>query len=794
MASLIPGYEYDIFISYRQKDNKGDKWVSEFVEALKTELESTFKEEVSVYFDINPHDGLLETHDVNESLKDKLKCLVFIPIISRTYCDPNSFAWGYEFKAFVEQASKDKYGLKIKLPNGNVESRVLPISIYDLDPDDINLCESVLGGVLRGIDFIYAEPGVNRPLKPDDDEKINLNKTRYRNQVNKVGNSIKDVITAIQHYSPQKTEVPQELAKPVSSPQKSNKTPIIITSVVALALIILGILFIPKLFKSYAKLEKSIAVMPFRTDNTDIENVAFINDAKEKILNNLQSVKAFRVISSTSTEKYRNQTSKSIPEIAKELGVNYIVEGYGNRFGDKFSLNVQLIDASKKENHIWGKSYESDIKAVNDVLGVIIEVAEAISTELETELTSEEKQLIEKTPTENLDAYYAYQRGRDEYSNYLLYNNKDALNRAENFYNRALENDPSYAQAYTGLAQVYWEKHYDEEYFSKNFMDSVLLLTNTALSYDKNIAEAYSLRGDYFRITGNFNQAIIEYEKALKINPNYWQAYSGSAVLYLNQKRDFLQAIKNQYAALRLNHDPKLRSSTIYNIAYYLDHMGFFTKAEYYYKEFLKLSNDSSKYYRAIAWSKNRQEKYPEAIEFMKEYYKLDSDDQAIREIGDFYLHLGIKDSAIAYYKKYILKLDTVQTKGVNDRHRVGFRYLMIGNKKQADLYFDMQKKYCEESIELNREYGQIFLAYYDLAGIYAIRNDKVNAFKNLNIYNDKIGGSEFATMVWFLKTDPFFDNIRNEPEFQAIYHEIEEKYNNTHEKVRKWLEENDML
>ena len=67
MDSLIPGYEYDIFISYRQKDNKGDRWVSEFVEALKTELESTFKEEISVYFDINPSDYLLETYDVDES-------------------------------------------------------------------------------------------------------------------------------------------------------------------------------------------------------------------------------------------------------------------------------------------------------------------------------------------------------------------------------------------------------------------------------------------------------------------------------------------------------------------------------------------------------------------------------------------------------------------------------------------------------------------------------------------------------------------------------------------------------
>ena len=70
MSSIIPEYNYDIFISYRQKDNKGDRWVSEFVEALKTELESTFKEEISVYFDFNPHDGLLETNNVDDSSPD----------------------------------------------------------------------------------------------------------------------------------------------------------------------------------------------------------------------------------------------------------------------------------------------------------------------------------------------------------------------------------------------------------------------------------------------------------------------------------------------------------------------------------------------------------------------------------------------------------------------------------------------------------------------------------------------------------------------------------------------------
>ena len=85
MASIIQGYTYDIFISYRHKDNKYDGWVTEFVNNLKRELEGTFKEEISVYFDINKKDGLLDTHIVDASLKEKLKCLVFIPILSQTF-------------------------------------------------------------------------------------------------------------------------------------------------------------------------------------------------------------------------------------------------------------------------------------------------------------------------------------------------------------------------------------------------------------------------------------------------------------------------------------------------------------------------------------------------------------------------------------------------------------------------------------------------------------------------------------------------------------------------------------
>lgn len=198
MASLIKDYTYDVFISYRQKDNKYDGWVSTFVENLKLELEATFKEDVSVYFDLNPLDGLLESNEVTESLKNKLKSVIFIPVLSQTYCDPKSFAFENEFKEFVKQAAQEDFGLKISLYNGNISSRVLPVRINELNTNDTKLVESIVGGPLRGIDFIYRSQGVNRPLRQiEDHPQDNLNKTYYRDQINKVAHSIKDIILSI---------------------------------------------------------------------------------------------------------------------------------------------------------------------------------------------------------------------------------------------------------------------------------------------------------------------------------------------------------------------------------------------------------------------------------------------------------------------------------------------------------------------------------------------------------------------------------------------------------------------
>ena len=178
---------------------------------------------MSVYFDINPSDGLLESYDVDDSLKKKLKCLVFIPVISRTYCDPKSFAWEHEFKAFVDRAPHDSFGLKVRLPGGNVASRILPVRIYDLNKEDIELCESLLGGALRGIEFIYKSSGVNRPLRANEDHaNENLNKTYYRDQINKLAHSIQEIIDGLRINSIPVTDENDEQQSQLTQPAAKN--------------------------------------------------------------------------------------------------------------------------------------------------------------------------------------------------------------------------------------------------------------------------------------------------------------------------------------------------------------------------------------------------------------------------------------------------------------------------------------------------------------------------------------------------------------------------------------------
>ena len=425
MPSIVPDLEYDIFISYRHNDNL-DGWVTDFVSNLAKELKSTLKDSLSIYFDKNPQDGLLETHNVDKSLEGKLKCLIFIPIISQTYCDPKSFAWQHEFCAFNRLSNGDaplssgegpglrSFGRDIKLSNGNVASRILPIKIHDVDAEDKSIIENEIGGVLRAIEFIYKEPGVNRPLKPTDNKNDNQNKTDYRNQVNKIANAIKEIMVG--------------LKRPSSSLAVDDRKKL------------------STINPSESDVHDSIAVLPFANMSSDPEQEYFSDGISEEIINVLAKLPNLKVAGRTSAFTFKGK-NEDLRMIGEKLGVKTVLEGSVRKAGARVRITAQLIDV-QNGFHLWSDKYDREMK---DIFEIQDEIAKAIVEELKLHLLAGSTQLS-KSKRQNLEAYNCYLKGRFFWNNNR---SKEGIERTIKYFEQAIELEPSYALAYLGLAESY---------------------------------------------------------------------------------------------------------------------------------------------------------------------------------------------------------------------------------------------------------------------------------------------------------------------------------------------------
>ena len=794
MSSIIEGYNYDIFISYRQNDNKYDGWVTEFVNNLNKELEANIKDKISVYFDINPQDGLLETDSVDKSLEDKLKCLIFVPIISRTYCDSKSFAWQHEFCAFNKVAKEDKFGRDIKLSSGNVASRILPVKINDLDPEDKALLENELGGVLRSIEFIYKSAGVNRPLRANEDHpQDNLNKIYYRDQINKVTNAVKEIITALKKQSQHLEEDPKQNFRVKPAIQKNLVSKIIAGSLILLALIVLGILFIPKLIKPTKKIEKSIAVLPFRNDSPDSTNKFFIDGTMEAILDNLCKIADLVVVSRTSVEQFRN-TTKPIREIAKQLDVNYILEGSGQKYGNNIRLTVQLIDAVN-DKHIWSSPYEG---VADNIFKLQSQISQSIATELRAIIVPEEKQLIEKIPTNNLSAFSTFSQARSEQLKYWLdYTNIGSLNEAMALYRQALQYDSAYAQAYSGLAWGYLDKHSIQADLSKNYPDSILFFANKALGFNNRLDEAFYVKGRYYDITGNYDMALKEYNEAIKLNPNNWMAYASRAYFHFLKDYDIRGGIEDCLKAIQLEYGP-FRPGMMRYLGGILKNCGFPETARFYIEEAFKLDNDSIRYLNTLAFLEEYKND-SRSVEISDKVLKKDpSNLDALWENLGCYERLGKYEYA---YHTALNILRILEEKGMSPQYGwdyIGFAFWKTGHLKEARFYFDKQIDLCEEILKLDPYDDQGMLA---LSRVYAVLGEKEKSFKTWNVLTNTPNEyheheSKIASEVHlnYLKYDPLLENLRSDSLFQNGVTNYENEYNMDHKKLTVWMEEKGML
>jgi eukaryotic-like serine/threonine-protein kinase len=223
-------------------------------------------------------------------------------------------------------------------------------------------------------------------------------------------------------------------------------------TILLVTFVVIGFVFIPWLFKSEVPLEKSIAVLPFINDSPDEENEYFINGIMEEILINLQAISDLRVISRTSVEQYRGNTKSATPQIARRLGVNYIVVGSGQKYGNTFRLRVQLIAAAQEKN-LWSSSYEQEINDVREFFLIQNQIAQTIAEELKVVITPQERNLIFEIPTENIIAYNYYLKGKQLRA-------RGQQSQAIDFYSKAIEQDPLFLLAYLSRAEIYAVHYY----------------------------------------------------------------------------------------------------------------------------------------------------------------------------------------------------------------------------------------------------------------------------------------------------------------------------------------------
>ena len=534
MPSIIPGYEYDIFISYRQKDNKYDGWVTEFIDHLKREIEATFKEDISIYFDENPHNGLLEIHNVDKSLETKLKSLIFIPVISQTYCDPNSFAWQNEFVAFNKMASADQTGRDIKLPSGNVCSRIIPIKIHDLDATDTELIENEMGCRLRSIDFIYSSAGVNRPLKPDDNPDKNLNKTYYRDQINKVANAVKDIIYGI-HPDPKKRATKsyqtrtqagyesQSAVKKLAAP-KRLQVKFLVPLFLGLMIILAMIFFIPKWLQKAGKqisadetIKKAVAVMPVLnfTGNPDLSWIADM--IHSDLTGHLQGISNLIVRPRQTTLQFRN-SEESVQQIAKKLSVNNLIETSIKGTEDNLQVEIRIAEAFPEEKYLSRSSFSQSFKELTNIYS---EVINRILEGMEVKPTEQEEKVLSVPRTVNPEVRKACARGL--YHLNLL--TPEDVETGINYYKEAIAIDPADPEPYIGLAMAYGTAGHgagilpDALQLSQAYALKAIELDPEA--QHPNLGDAHIvLSQKYFCYDYDFDKAIYHLNRGLQLNPN----------------------------------------------------------------------------------------------------------------------------------------------------------------------------------------------------------------------------------------------------------------------------------
>jgi TolB-like protein/lipopolysaccharide biosynthesis regulator YciM len=350
-----------------------------------------------------------------------------------------------------------------------------------------------------------------------------------------------------------------------------------------------------------AILEKSIAVLPFDNLSEEKANAYFADGTQNEILTKLAGIGDLKVISRTSTAKYKSKP-EDLKTVARELGVATVLEGSVQNAGGKVRVNVQLLDA-RSDTHLWAKSYDRDLK---DIFAVQSEIAQAIADTLQAKFSRSQSSALAAVPTRDTEAYDLFLKGEYHERQAESTENVEFFDDAETFYRQALARDPSFALAYARLANSRLNRHYFinrltsaqlEEvksnieralalapespeahlalglfhYWVHRDYDSALRELDRTLELQTNNAEARFLSGAIYRRRGEWGRSLAEFERALELNPRDSSGSTelGNTYLWLRRWSEAERALTRALAL-----DPHNINAAYHLAATYLNRTG----------------------------------------------------------------------------------------------------------------------------------------------------------------------------------------------------------------------------
>jgi TolB-like protein/Tfp pilus assembly protein PilF len=513
-----------------------------------------------------------------------------------------------------------------------------------------------------------------------------------------------------------------------------------------------------------SKLKKSIAVLPFINDSPGDSNQYFINGVMEEVLKNLQNIKDFRVLSRTSTNQYKGPDRPTIPEIAKKLDVNYIVEGSGQKYGNKLVLRVQLI-TGRNERHLWAKSYDRKIQQTTDIIEVQSEIARLIAGELKATITPEEKQLIERTPTSSLTAYDLCLKGNEMVRKWRYTGDSIYLKLAHNLLNQSIDIDSEYIDALSAKSMIFSE--------TRQF-DSALVYSKKILEIDPENSEGYNGIGLIYFYSNEPDSALKYFFREDEIDPNNPWTNLAIGQLYFFWKNDVIKGFPYYQKALDYGGDSEPEINQ--NISYVFFYIGDNGKAEKYLRKaiYLRPECELIRQYEQILFT---QGKYDDAFHFLDSICSI-TDCGKYCDMTRFYIYTTQSEfeKAESYYIKTVdagFKKTVFDSVFKANYIYIGYLYNETGRRKEALSILKRSIERDENFLKGKNNLITLSAFKLKLAAAYSIIGEKNKALRYLS---ELINSGMFVEWPFSVRTFPGFDKLRIDPEFKAILKRSDEK------------------